>query len=227
MCGRYVLKSKLDDLRQAYDAVPEGIYELSPNYNVSPTADMPVVLRESEKNQIRKFRWGLVPFWADEPDSKYSMINARAETIHKKRSYKQPFASRRCIVPANGFYEWKKTDSGKDPYFIHSKSSDLMNLAGIYEYYQTENGEKNGSFTIITTNANDVVEELHDRMPAMLLPDEFDFWLDPGHSDIDELRDLLHPWPEEDTDFYRVSREVNNARNSGSHLNEPAEESSG
>jgi putative SOS response-associated peptidase YedK len=97
-----------------------------------------------------------------------------------------------------------------------------MNLAGLYSYYRDESGTQKGSFTIITTRANSVVESLHDRMPAMLLPEEFEYWLDPGNSDIQGLRKLLHPWPDDDTDYYTVSKEVNNTRNNGSHLIEPA-----
>jgi putative SOS response-associated peptidase YedK len=222
MCGRYVLKSTIEELKQAYGAVPAGVFELSPNYNVAPTAEMPVVLREEDADKIRSFRWGLVPFWADGPDSGYSMINARAESVHQKKSYRKPFHTQRCIVPANGFYEWKKTSSGKVPHFIYSRQSDLMNLAGLYTYYRGESGTQKGSFTIITTRANSVVESLHDRMPAMLLPEEFEYWLDPGNSDIQGLRKLLHPWPDDDTDYYTVSKEVNNTRNNGSLLIEPA-----
>jgi len=221
MCGRYVLKATLQQLTETYGAEPEGIYTLEPNYNVAPSAHMPVVLELEGRRLIRPHRWGLIPFWADSVKTGYSMINARAETLAEKKSFKGPFASQRCIVPANGFYEWKTTKSAKAPHFIKRKKPELMHFAGLYGQWNDGKGEIVDSYTIITTRANKPASELHDRMPAMLLPGEFNTWLDPSNNNLTMLGGLLRPWPDDDTEFYRVSDEVGNVRNNRPELLEP------
>lgn len=224
MCGRYVLKATLQELEKKYGAVPEGTFTVDPNYNAAPSLRMPVVVEQGGQRKIDKYRWGLIPFWADDPDTGYSMINARAESLSQKKSYARPFRSKRCVVPANGFYEWKKANGDKIPHYITQKNSGIINLAGLYEEWKPRDEQKDGtirSFTIITTEANKPVSELHDRMPAMLLDGELDTWLDPGNHDTRALGDLLRPWPDDDISFHRVSRDVNNARNSGEQLIEP------
>lgn len=221
MCGRYVLSTAVEELLKKYGAVPEGVFTADVNYNVAPSTYMPIVKETENQRSLSLSRWGLIPFWAKSPDSGYSMINARSETLHDKRSFSKPFAFRRCIVPANGFYEWKRSSAGKIPHYITTPDNGLMHFAGLYEQWQGSDGEPINSFTIITTPANETIRELHDRMPAMLLPEEFNFWLDPGNNDSDALRDLLKPWPDDAITFFRVGTEVNNARNSGAHLIEP------
>lgn len=221
MCGRYVLKSTLQQLQEQYDAVPAGVFSINPNYNVAPSLHMPVIFEKDGERIADRYRWGLVPFWADSVNTGYSMINARAESLNKKRSFSRPFQSQRCIVPANGFYEWLKAGSSKIPHFITSKTSPLLHFAGLYEQWKSPKSEQVKSFSIITTKANEPVSELHDRMPAMLLPEEFDTWLNPKNDDITALQDLLRPWPDDDIEFYRVSEKVNNVRNNGEHLTEP------
>ena len=221
MCGRYVLKATLEQLNEEYGAEPEGVFTIEENYNVAPSLHMPVVTQKAERRTIDKYRWGLVPFWADSVNTGYSMINARSESLATKKSFSRPFKSRRCIVPASGFYEWKKAGKSKVPHFITRKNSDLMHFAGLYEQWEAENEETVNSFTIITTEANKPIEELHDRMPAMLLPEEFDVWLDPENRDTDGLQDLLRPWPDDDIELYRVSQAVNNVRNNGRELIKP------
>lgn len=224
MCGRYVMKAKLKELQEKYDAVPAGLFSLEGNYNVAPTTPMPVLLEKGGSRIIDLFRWGLVPFWAKDEKISYSMINARSETLASKRTFSKPFKSQRCIVPASGFYEWKKTSKGKMPHYIHRKSSDIMNFAGLYEHWKSPDGKEVDSYTIITTSAADSLKELHDRMPAMLLDEEISFWLDPENQDVNALQDLLRTWPEDDVQFHRVNQEANNVRNKGAHLIEPAED---
>ncbi len=223
MCGRYVLKTTLQELQQKYGAVPEGTFTIEENYNVAPSLHMPVIVQQGDQRKIDRYRWGLIPFWAKEINSGYSMINARAETLEQKKSYARPFKSKRCVVPVNGFYEWKEAGGEKIPHYITQKRSELMNFAGLYEEWkpQKEGESTIRSFTIITTDANEPVSELHDRMPAMLLDEELDIWLDPNHQDTTSLKDLLRPWPNDDISFYRVGKEVNNARNSGPQLIAP------
>ena len=222
MCGRYVLKASLEELQQKYGAVPDGSFPVEPNYNVAPSHHMPVILERDHERIIRPHRWGLVPFWADSVKTGYSMINARGESLTKKKSFQKPFKSQRCIVPATGFYEWKTTDSGKYPHFIQRKQPDLMHFAGLWERWNDEeNDDVVHSYTIITTDANKPMEELHDRMPAMLMPKEFDTWLDPSFNDTKALEDLIHPWPDDDINFYRIDQEVGNVRNNRPELLEP------
>ncbi len=221
MCGRYVLKSTLEELKKTYSAIPDGFYQFEPNYNTAPSIHMPVVIQEEDQRMITPYRWGLVPFWADNPNTGYSMINARSETLLSKRSFSKPFLSQRCVVPANGFYEWKRSGSEKVPHYIYSPDYPVLHFAGLYEHWQSSEGERINSFTIITTPANSTIHELHNRMPAILLPDEIQSWLESANQDTGVLQDLLRPWPDDSISFYRVGTDVNNARNSGSNLMEP------
>jgi putative SOS response-associated peptidase YedK len=222
MCGRYVLKATLEELQKTYGAVPDGVFPVEPSYNVAPSHHMPVILERNDERVIQPHRWGLVPYWADSVKTGYSMINARGESLSKKKSFQKPFKSQRCIIPASGFYEWKTSSSGKFPHYICRKKSELMHFAGLWEHWEEpQNGETVHSFTIITTNANKPMEELHDRMPAMLLPEEFDTWLDPSFHDTSALQDLIRPWPDDDITFYRVNKEVGNVSNNRPELLEP------
>lgn len=218
MCGRYVLKETMKSLEQKYGAKPEGAFDFDAVYNVAPSVLMPIILQKKDHRVMGKYRWGLVPFWAKDISTGYSMINARSESLSQKRTFSRPFKSQRCVVPANGFYEWKRTDQGKVPHYITQKRSELMNFAGLYEVWKSDQGETVNSFTIITTRANKPISELHDRMPVMLLDDELPEWLDPANNHTEALEDLLRPWPDDDIQFHRVAKDVNNARNQGSHL---------
>lgn len=222
MCGRYVLKAGIEELKENYVATPHGTFEWRPNYNAAPSADMPVVLHlEKDGRVIDKYRWGLVPFWAKEVNTGYSMFNARAESIASKKTYQKPFKKQRCIVPASGFYEWVKTPDGKIPHYITLKDQGLMSFAGLYEHWKGDGDQVVNSFTIITTESNNKLAPIHDRMPAILLDQEIDLWLDPSNQDTDSLRDLVRPNPSDDIAFYKVSTAVNNARNQGPSLIEP------
>ncbi len=218
MCGRYVLKSKLPELASFYNAkVSEGI-EFDEIYNAAPSFDMPVVFSQEKKRVLDLYRWGLVPFWAKDENPKYNMINARAESLNEKKSYQKPFRSQRCVVPANGFYEWKKSGKRKIPHFIRFKSNKLMNFAGLYENWHNSEGKKVDSFTIITTCSNEDVLSLHDRMPVILHNEEISFWLDPENHSTRELEKLLVPYSEGELEIYPVSEKVNSPRNQGPEL---------
>jgi len=222
MCGRYVLKASIEDLKQKYHATPDGTFELRPNFNISPSADMPVIFQpEPGTKRISVFRWGLVPFWAKEINTGYSMFNARSESLAEKKTYKKPFQSQRCIIPASGFYEWVKKNSTKIPYYITFTNDELMSFAGLYEKWEGDDGQIVNSFTIITTESNHTLEPIHDRMPAILLDEEFDPWLDPTNQDVNLLNDLLHPCPDDLIRYHEVSTEVNNSRNQGPELIKP------
>lgn len=221
MCGRYVIKSTPEELAEYYGAGLQTVGVFRPNFNAAPSQQLPVLINPDGKKQLDALRWGLVPPWADSTNTGYSMINARSESVASKKSFKKPFLYRRCVVPANGFYEWKKSRSGKTPHFIFDPNRTLLNFAGIYETGETGEGELLNSFSIITTEANKTIHQLHDRMPAMLLDDEIDDWLNPEQHDPGYLQNFLRPWPNDAITFYRVQTEVNNVHNNHPGLNEP------
>lgn len=221
MCGRYVLKAAIKELTEKYGAVPDGFFAFEPVYNVAPTLNMPVISRPENETKISLYRWGLIPSWAKDARTGYSMINARSESLTEKKSYTRPFRNQRCIVPANGFYEWKTVNGKKIPYYITLSDPRLMSFAGLYEHWKDPEGKTVSSFTIITTPAADAMEPLHDRMPALLLEEEINDWLNPANSDTGQLQDLLHPYPSDDIKFMQVSAEVNNVRNQGASLIDP------
>jgi len=213
MCGRYTLTAQPDQIVAAF-GLP-GISEYSPRYNIAPTQGVPVV-RAAEANDEREFaqlRWGLVPFWAKDLKIGNRMINARGETVATKPSFRQAFVKRRCLVIADGFYEWKKLGKNeKQPYYIHRKDASPFGFAGLWERWNGEDGQVE-SCTIITTSANALMEPLHDRMPVILDPEDYETWLDPSLQERDEVERLLASHPMPDWETYPVSTIVNNPRN--------------
>ncbi len=212
MCGRFTLTNP-DKLPGRFN-LQQPELPLSPRYNVAPTQTMPVVLREgSAENKIELLKWGLIPFWSKEPKAGYSTINARAEGIADKPAYRKPIRSQRCLIPADGFYEWQKTGTGKQPFFIHLKSAELFGFAGLYDIYRDKDGHELKTFTIITTTANDLVEPIHNRMPVILKAQDEAEWLDPTITDPFQVIRLLQPYPVELMELYPVSRRVNSVVN--------------
>lgn len=227
MCGRYTLKENKEQVAGWLDAVMEGFEDYEPDYNVAPSKEMPVMVTKEKTRErlLYPFRWGLLPFWAKEEKTSYSMINARAESLATKKSFKPSFESQRCIVPASGFYEWKGEKGDKTPYYIYPTHESLFAFAGLYNVWRSPDGKTRiPTYTIITTDANRTMEELHDRMPAMLLREEWDEWLDRDNHDTGALQELLRPFPDDALAYYPVSKAVNNVRNNGPELIERAEE---
>lgn len=215
MCGRYSITKPAEALQRVFRF--EGpCPNLPPRYNVAPTQDAPIVrlAKDRATRELAQLRWGLVPFWSDGPDDRYSMINARAETVRKKPAYRQAFSRRRCLVPADGFYEWKKANGGKQPYRIVPSDAPegLMAFAGLWERWSPNeaDGEPIESFTIVVTAANEQLAEIHDRMPVVLEPDDWDAWLT---SSADDAAALLRPLPADRLEAYPVSKRVNNPSN--------------
>lgn len=224
MCGRYSLNNSKEELKEWFDADSFDVDTIQPNFNVAPTDLMPVTGENKEgRRSILPFRWGLLPFWAKKKDQSYSMINARAETIDTKRSYKSSFRKYRCLVPASGFYEWKNKGGEKIPYYIYPTHEPMFAFAGIYNVWKSPEGERIPTYTIITTDANEKIKNLHDRMPVMLLKEEWNEWLDPNNHDTDSLKDLLRPFPVDALDYYKVAKKVSNVRNNSRELIEPLE----
>jgi len=217
MCGRYTLQVSPETLaaQLELDAVPD----LAPRYNIAPTQSAPVVRLSlaEEARVLSMMRWGLVPFWAKDLKIGNRMINARSETAAAKPAFRAAFGKRRCIVPADGFYEWRKTPEGKQPYRIVVDDGAPFAMAGLWESWRPKDAPEEAepllSFTILTTKPNDKIAALHDRMPVILAAEEIDRWLDPGATDKAALGALLDAFPAERRSAYPVSRGVNSPAN--------------
>ncbi len=239
MCGRFVSSSSPAQIADFFDVdeVPEQLLDRGPNYNTAPTTGVLVVFEDGSTRTLDAFRWGLVPSWAKDVKIGARMINARAETVATKPAFRRAFAGRRCIIPADGFYEWavRADDSKKQPYFIHRPDGEPFAFAGLWERWKGAAGEAQEgtpaeplrSCSIITTTANEPMSELHDRMPVILPRSAWADWLDPDQHDTDLLGRFLVPAPPEVITFHAVSTEVNNARNRGDHLTAAIDPSTG
>ena len=218
MCGRKYKTYTNEELYYRYlNIKPVDLPEIKPNYNMVPTQET-LVLREIDgERQFESMRWGLVPFWAKDVKSadRYSMINAKAEEITEKRSYKGPFEKRRCIIPMSGFFEWKKEgNKNKKPFCIHLKNEPIMSLAGIWETWTSKDKkEKVKSYAIITTEANTLMQTIHTRMPVILDRNNETEWLNPDNTDITQIKQLLKPCPPEWLEAFQISTLVNSPRN--------------
>ncbi len=229
MCGRFVSASPPDELARYFDVAEVSEQVLEPSYNVAPTKDVYVVVETGGLRRLEAFHWGLVPFWAKDRKVGQKMINARADGLATKNAYKQAFRKRRCLIPVDGFYEWKKGDgpkARKQPMFIERKDGEPLALAGLWELWKPKETADDPdtwlrSCTIITGEPNEKIAEIHDRMPVMLPPSAWEAWLDPGNDDLDALGQLLVPAPSELLTLHPVSLRVNNVRNDDSALVEP------
>lgn len=207
MCGRYTINK----LEEAIEELEPDVIETAlnrPRYNAAPTQNLPVFFRRDGQRVLADMRWGLIPAWADDPAIGNRMINARAETLATKPSYKAAFRQRRCLVPVDGFYEWRKTGSKKQPMLIHRPDHRPMTLAGLYEIWHGQAGPPVASFTIITVEPNDLLRDIHNRMPAIMPAAERDRWLDPGTSP-DALQALLRPFDAAPLQAVAVGTRVN------------------
>ena len=218
MCGRYTLYSSGEELSDYYNAEISDLLTHQANYNVAPSSTMPVVLQADETLRIVPYRWGLIPHWSTDEQIGYKMINARAETIHNKPAYRKAFASQRCIVPSNGFYEWKKDKKQKQPWYIYLKDNPIMSFAGLFDEWISPDGEVIPSYTIITTEADESISDIHHRMPVILQPDYFRQWLNPDEHDKEKLKHILQSTPAGEIRRYQVSSAVNKPINNYAEL---------
>lgn len=186
--------------------------DFGPRYNVAPGQIMPVVVKQDSRNSLELMKWGLIPAWAKDPKVGYKTINARAETILEKPSYRKPLQSKRCLVPVSGFYEWHDTGTGKVPYHIYLKDEPLFALAGLYDTWVDPSGQPVDTYTIVTTSANSFMERLHQRMPVILPVDAEEAWLDPG-TPLSAVVDMLAPFEPNKMAAVPVSPRVNSVRN--------------
>jgi putative SOS response-associated peptidase YedK len=221
MCGRYLLISPVEAMRRFFDV--GGLLNLPPRYNIAPTQDAPVVrLDQQARRELILMRWGLVPLWAKDLSMGARCINARAESVAQKPAFRDAFQHRRCLVPTDGFFEWEKKGKVRQPWRIAPVEGGLMALAGLWERWRAPDGGVVRTFAIITTEANELIAPLHERMPAVLQPEEFGGWLDPG-TPGERLRQMLRPYPSARTKAYPVSPRVNNVRNDDPGCIEPLE----
>ncbi len=221
MCGRYTLTSPIEVLAEEF-GISGPLPELSPSYNVAPGQGVATVMEEDDgSRRLEVLKWGFVPSWAKDPAGGDRMINARSETAAEKPSFRKAMRERRCLILADGFYEWKKTGGGKQPFHIKMEDGRPFAFAGLWESWGRD-GETIRSCTILTTGANDLVREVHDRMPVILPRDAYAPWLDPGTRDPEPLLSLLVPFPPEAMTAYPVSRAVNSPSNDGPYCVEPA-----
>lgn len=208
MCGRFTLVSPFVAVAERFRvAAPAG---LRPRYNIAPGQEILCVLGDG-KNRLETLRWGLIPFWAKDPAIGNRLINARAETLAEKPSFRQAFARRRCLVVADGFYEWRSAGKRKVPVYIFLKSRTPFGFAGLYETWKAPDGTQIRTCTIITTEANDLLRPIHDRMPVILPERVEGDWLDPAETRLERLQSLLRPFPPDKMDAYDVTPVVNNA----------------
>ena len=198
MCGRARLSSDVSEIKIAFRIPPERpTPNIAPSWNVAPTDPLPVVRFDAKERQrsLDVMRWGLVPFWAKDIKVGFANINAKAEGIETKPAFREAFRQRRCLVPVDNFYEWKKTASGKQPYAIALKSRGLMALAGLWESWRSPAGERIRSFAIVTTTPNELCAELHNRMPAIIAPEAWPAWLGEEPADEAQLEGAAGPLP--------------------------------
>lgn len=209
MCGRFVRKSTITVIEDEFD-IYEVQWAFEPSYNIAPSQDIACVIGNGG-NRLVKFRWGLVPFWADDPSIGYKMINARAETVAQKKSFARPLRRQRCLVVADGFYEWRKLADGKRkvPMYVHLRDDRPFGFAGLYENWKSKGGEVLQTCAIITTRANELMAPIHHRMPVIIPPDDRRLWLDTSVQDTNVLLPLLEPYSAADMDAYSVSKKVN------------------
>ncbi len=223
MCGRFSLATDTIDVMEAF---PEFVMpdEFKPRYNIAPSQNVAVVANTGQ-NKVEDFRWGLIPSWAKDPKIGYRMINARSETLSEKSSFRTAYLRRRCLILADGFYEWRQKPGSKTkvPIYIRLKSGTPFAFAGLWEMWRPRDDAPLLSCTIITTEPNQMMEQIHNRMPAILKPEAYESWLDPQERRPDELDELLGPYPAEDMTAYPVSHFVNNPLNDSPECIAPAD----
>jgi len=222
MCGRFTLTVDTQKLAEAFTQF-EPPKELSPRYNIAPSQPVAVVANTGQ-NKVDFFVWGLIPSWAKDPKIGNRMINARSETLAEKPSFRTAYRRRRCLVLADGFYEWRKNpDKTKTPVYLQLKSKEPFAFAGLWEQWHSPHGDEVLSCTIITTRPNDFVAQIHNRMPVILPPQAYEQWLDPAEQQPDRLQPLLGPYPAQEMSAYPVSRVVNNPQNESPDCIAPVE----
>ena len=222
MCGRYTITSAPEAIRDLFDYLEQPNFP--PRYNIAPTQPVPVIRFENGARHFVLVRWGLVPSWAKEVASSKPLINARSETIYEKPSFRSAVRRRRCLFPADGFYEWRRTEACKQPFLIRRADSRPFAMAGIWEHWIGKDGSELESAAIITTGANATLRPIHHRMPVIVGESDFDRWLTTHESDAAELEPLLAPAPDDLLEAVAISDRVNRVANDDADVLRPAAE---
>lgn len=224
MCGRYAVHADVEELIERFKLkLIEA--QVEPRYNIAPTQDIPVVIETERGRVLKSLRWGLVPRWAQDVAIGNKMINARAETLAEKPSFRSLLKSHRCVIPASGFYEWRGEAGKKTPYYIHRQDDKPFGFAGLWTEWKEKGSDALPlqTCTIITTAANELMRPIHHRMPVILPPEACTEWLNPDNEESEELAELLVPYARSDMEAYRVSPAVSSPQNQGEELTLPAE----
>lgn len=212
MCGRFALKVPPRTIQEHFH-LPETP-DLLPRYNIAPSQPVAVVrhLPGKSYHQLDMLRWGLIPHWAKDVKISYKMINARAETLVQKPSFRAAFKKRRCLIAADGFYEWQHNGNTKQPFYVQLKKRDVLSFAGLWESWRSPDGKNIESCTIITTTPNERIKKIHDRMPVILPPEQYESWLHESASEESLMR-LLVSYPADEMEAYPVGTQVNSPKN--------------
>ena len=213
MCGRYRLSRRKELIQEYFDTTDEVDWE--PRYNIAPSQDVGIIRQDQAKPE-RRFslaRWGLIPYWVKDPGIGNKTINARVETVTKKAAFREAFESRRCLIPADGFYEWKRAAKAMQPFHFGLQDDSLFAFAGLWDRWKDASGQVVESCSILTTSPNSLLANVRDRMPVILSPENYDLWLDPGFRRVDALKEMLNPFDATMMKRYPVSTRVNFVKN--------------
>jgi putative SOS response-associated peptidase YedK len=224
MCGRYRLSRRKQIIEEHFDSV-SGEEDWTPRYNVAPTQPVPIIRQHPKepRRELSLFRWGLIPSWAKDASGAAGMINARSESAAIKPAFRDALKFRRCLVPADGFYEWSRSGKTKQPYCFEVNDGELFAFAGLWERWKDPSGNWIKTCSILTTTPNSVTASVHDRMPVILHPDAYDLWLDPGFPDVAAVSELLKPYVARPMRCYPVSARINHAANDDPECATPVE----
>jgi putative SOS response-associated peptidase YedK len=223
MCGRFTQTSSSSEIESAFDLT--NVPPLEPRYNIAPTQQVATILRSNPDSdrEFKELRWGLIPSWAKDSKMGAKLINARAETVAQKPSFRSAFRHSRCLILADGFYEWHSLEDGKQPFYIQQIDRLPFAFAGLWTTWQPPDGETMNTCTIITTEANEIMQPIHNRMPVILESTNYDLWLDPTVQKSELLQPLLRPIAQDKLKTYPVSTKVNNPRHDSSECLKPIE----
>lgn len=216
MCGRFTLRTPAKRLAEEFGV--EGFPSIEARYNIAPTQTIFGVSQVEGARHVKQLRWGLVPSWAKDTSMSGRLINARSETVHEKPAFREAFKRRRSLIPADGFYEWQRRDGHSQPYYFMMNNERPFALAGLWDRWSGPDGEVLESCAILTTEANEVLRPVHDRMPVILSIDDYDLWLDADPRKLDSAKELLRPYPAAEMAAYPVSRSVNSPHRQGAEL---------
>jgi putative SOS response-associated peptidase YedK len=220
MCGRFTQRADSKKLAKAFKVAEVPVVEA--RFNIAPTQDILAVYASGDGRAATFYKWGLIPSWAKDTSMGARLINARSETVTEKPSFRQAFRQRRCVIPADGFYEWQRTGGRKQPYFFRMRDERPFGFAGLWERWEGEGGRVVNSCAILTTEANEVLRPVHDRMPVILHPDDYEPWLGAGARELDLVKEMLRPYPAEQMVGYPVGASVNSPWGQGAGLIERA-----